>query len=517
MALRFPRLLLCLLPVLLAAGPAHAATVIYYDTTGGSPGGPIAANMTLNLVGHFDKTVRTAPVEQFRAGEMAGYQHVIYVGTVNNRLPQPFLADAAAGARPLLWVGQNADQLFALAGGKTRFAGGTFRDGAGWTTLQYKNRTLRRASKLGFFPVDVVGGADVWARLGNGAQTTPYFLSDGKLYFFAEVPFWNQNVDDVYDVFADALHEFFRTGAGNSKRAMLRLEDLAPNPNHVRGDVFADVMHGLARRGIPFAFGVVPIYKDPQGLYYPRGSEFRLSQAPAFVRQIKTMLASCGTPIEHGVTHQHDPEISLAGWEFVVDGGNAPLAGDSAAWVEARLRTGFAEFAAAKLPQPKIWETPHYSASHGDYLAIGRHFGVCWEQPRIFPLPPGDAPVFEKFLAPGSQIIPYFTAVGSSGMAILPETLNYLDPSLPGQTPAAMLARAERLSVVRDGVAAFYFHMGQIAPEPLWELVDGLLAAGYQFCSPSEIADEDLDATFPADDDHAGPPAAAARHGGCGN
>ena len=516
----FRRLVGIALPTLFvfcAAAPAYAATIIYFDGAGGAPGGPIAANMTLNLVGHFDRTVQTAPVDQYHGGDMAHFQHVIYLGTASNTLPPPFLADAAAGVQPLLWVGGNASQLFGVAGPKFGFTGGNWFDGTGWSTISYKSRTLNRIS-IDLFPATVVGQAHVWATVANGKQSMPYILSGGTLFYCTEIPYFNQAEDDVYNVFSDILHEFYETGVGDAKVAMLRLEDLAPNPNHVPADVFTEVMDGLTERQIPFGFGLVPIYKDPEGEYYPAGSEFRLSQSPTFIEQIKTMLRSGGTPIEHGVTHQHDQQTSLVGWEFVEDAGNAPLPCDSAAWVEDRLKMGGAEFADAVLPLPKIWETPHYGASHGDYLDIGIHFGVCWEHPLVFPLPADHPPVFETNLSPQPQIIPYFTPVGSSGMAILPETLDYIDPTNPAQTPAAILAHAERLSVVRDGVAAFYYHMGQISPDLLWQVVDGLTAAGYKFASPSEVAGEDLEVAAPPDDDASGHAPAAGHHGGgCGS
>jgi len=99
--------------------------LVLYDSTGryaayGAQAGVLAAT----FVSHFARPVRQ-PVSTYRPGEMARYAAVVYVGTnYGEPLPKGFLADVRAGARPVLWLGENAYQLTDAAFAARRGCGG---------------------------------------------------------------------------------------------------------------------------------------------------------------------------------------------------------------------------------------------------------------------------------------------------------------------------------------------------------------------------------------------------------
>jgi len=61
---------------------------------------------------------------------------------------------------------------------------------------------------------------------------------------------------------------------------------------------------------------------------------------------------------------------------------DGPVPEDSKAWVSQRLSAGRGEFARVGLPDPDIFEFPHYTASMAGYRAVQEMFGVRYDQGR---------------------------------------------------------------------------------------------------------------------------------------
>jgi len=490
---------------LLAAG-ASADTVIYYDKPGAGGEGVLLANMMMHLAGHFDPQVVVADVGAYQPGDMQQYQHAIYVGVLDHALPGAFLQDVASGVRPVLWLAGNIEQtnLYNPGGSVFGFTIDNYALGLGFNRIDYRDRRLVRRGDPGFFRVRATGEPTVWGTLSpaDDPQTTnPYIICGAALCYVADQPLYYSVDDGRYLALVDFLHEYYQSGVAEKRYALIRLEDLAPKVTPVP-ELYA-LADRLAAEGIPFSFGVVPIFKDPEGIYFPPGSEFHFDDDPEFVAAIEYLLAMGGTMIMHGVTHQHDMGISRVDWEFVEGLNNQPLPYDSEQWVRDIIEYGLAEFAAQGW-SPVIWETPHYAASHGDYTVFADYFSLYYEQPLVFPLPPDAAPVFAQQLYPQSQTTPYYTPTAPFGMGVIPETLGYLDPAVPYLTPPALLERADALSVVRDGVASFFAHVGLVSSESIFTVVSGLQERGYEFVSVPELIGplpDDDDDTFDDDDD----------------
>lgn len=498
-----------LVVVALCAGFAQsgfASVVVYYDDPSSDGSSIMLANMCRNLVGHFDPQIQTVCLDAYQAGDMNAHDFVIYLGNDSLPLPNDFLADVALGAHRVLWIGGNLDQLTDYMGGSGPFGyqADGFTYGQQFDRLDYKGKSLVRDSDPAFFKVQVTGTPTIYSTIFQSVDPKkrfPYFLCGGNLCHLADMPFWTIAEDERYVAFADMLHEFFQTGQTEDHLAMVRFEDLAPGMSNP--GIMMQMTDELVSRGVPFSFGVVPIFKDPMGMFNPPGTEYHFSDDPEFVAAINYMLDHGGTMIMHGITHQHDDGISRADWEFSEGLSNVPLPYDSETWVRNRLLMGLAEFASQGWT-PQIWETPHYSASHGDYLVFAEFFDSYYDKPLVFPVRHDADPIFGTDLHPEMQVLPFFTPVGSSKMSILPETLGYIDRDIPDQTPAAILARAASLGIVRDGVASFFFHHDLVTMGEFLTVLDGLLASGHRFVGPSEFVDLDEPDDDDDDDDDSG-------------
>lgn len=510
--------------------PAAANTIIFYDDTTENQDGVIHANMMLALVSHFDALVQIQNVAAYQAGEMAAYDYIIYMGTVDHALPAAFLNEAASGEHRLFWMHQNIWLLDQNVGSPTPygFEYVDYMPGDPFAYVEYKDRLLERDEQdRGFNLINTTGSPTIHAYLTteDQGQRVPYYLCGNNLCYLADNPFYFQFDDARYLVMADLLHEFFQTNTPEDRKALLRFEDLAPMVCDT--DLLRELADLFAERDIPFNFGVTPIFKDPEGLFFDSGAEFTLSDDQEFTDALNYLVDQGGTMVMHGVTHQHDNGISREDWEFSQGLSNVPLPYDSEDWVLERIESGLAEFAALGW-RPSIWETPHFSASHGDYLVFADYFDTYYEKPLVFPLSPGADPVFGEYLAPQCQLIPFYCPVTQSGMGVLPDNMEYIDAQDSDHSPEALLSFADNLSIVRDGVASFFFHHDAVSREDLLTVVEGLQDLGYTFVSVTDFVDigenpadddtdDDTDDDDAADDDDGSDDDAdGSEEGGCG-
>lgn len=491
------------------------SVVIYTDDVNRGRG-VMFANMAYNLIGHFTDAITMRSALDYQAGDLAAFDYALYLGYVDTTLPDDFLADVLDDTAPMFWISGNINQLVAYAGAEALgFGGGEFVPSSNRDRMTYKGRVLRRAGDLAHF--NIVPGPQAQTLIEMFSQfdandRAPYYVRVRRLCYMADNPFPDETLDNRSLVFADYLHEFLNATDHEGRRALVRFEDLAPgvsDENYL--DFFSDE---LAGRDIPFSMGVIPLFKDPAGLQFPKGTEYLLPEDDAFLDALDNMIERGGVVVMHGYTHQHDDGISRIDWEFTQGPGNKPLPYDSAEWARSRVERGLALFHEAGL-EPQIWETPHYAASHGDYRVFSEFFDVLYERPLVFPIMPGDPPVFAEFLSPTTQIIPYELLTTSLGVPIIPENLGYIDPGDPYADPQVLLNWASDLTIIRDAVASFYFHHDWVDPADLDTVLDGLSDLGYTFVGVDELdlftppGDSDDDDDETGDDD-------SADSGGCG-
>lgn len=457
------------------------------------------------------------PVEQYLRGEVLDFHAVIYVGVDSQqRLPESFLADVAVGEVPVLWMGENVDQLFATQPAAAEaygwWPGGP--DEGDAITVEYGGRTLVRnvGSDAPMNRVDVAdpGAAVVLgtARHANG-NGFPWAVASRNLTYIGEVPFSYVDTKDRYLAAADLILRLVAPEAPDRKRALIRIEDVGPNtdPDEVRQ--IADL---LSARGVPFSLAVYPYYRDPKGTAHQgEPASFRLVDVPALVDALKYARARGGSIVMHGYSHQlealDNPYDGTSGgdYEFYaahVDPQNyvqldGPVPGDSRTWATDRLAVGRAEFVRVGLPDPDIFEFPHYTASAVDYQAVHDMFGVRYDQGTYFA---GQCPagVCSTTDDPGShglfqQYFPY-PVRDVYGSVVIPENLKNISMAYNNNPPRStqdIIDNARAMTVVRDAVASSFFHPYLPLPD-LERVVSGIQELGFTFVTPYEIIGVDM-------------------------
>lgn len=497
--------------------------------------GSVYATMTVNLLGHFGVRTRTAPVASYRSGDLGSVDAVVYVGSTYDEpgFMDPaeragwdaFLRDVATTTTPVLWMGMNlwhlawsTDPSLGPGGFPGRFG---FRfdglDEGGWNRVVYKGQTLDKGVVRLVFPgSDLTGCREDpagWACAPTLGVTTvtdpavatvraealvtgtgrraPYVISGANLWYVGDIPFSYASEEDRYLAVADLLHDFLGIDHAEQHRALVRFEDVnsTTDPTALGG-----MFDALAGRGVPFGVALIPVYRDPLG-HYNDGQpvEVPLGDAPALVDLITGTPRRLLSVVQHGTTHQlgdtANPFNGVSGddYEFYVvdqrsDGSLVPVGpvpGDSPRWARNRVREGRDLLRGLGI-RPFGFEAPHYLASATDYRAITRLYPVHWGRVSYFPVA-DDQPV--------GQFFPY-PVVDTYGQRVVPESLGNIQPDetngFAATMPADLIRRARAQLVVRDGVAAFFFHPF-LDPALLTETVDGIRALGYEFVRAESV------------------------------
>ena len=495
-----------------APGAVGSTTLVLYDTTGAYGWlGELYAQAAANLASHFGPW-KAEPVSAYQPGQISQYTATIYLGsTYDEALPSSFLDDVYNATHPVIWVYDNIWQL------TNRYAT-TFQSKYGWMWSQfdtsqvshvtYKGTTLTRdgvhngGGILSYSAVDTTK-ATVLAQAVRDADgsTFPWALRSGTLTYIGENPFVYTGETDRVHVFEDLLFDALNPSAPTRHRALLRLEDINPSQDGAQLRTIAEYLYS---QGIPYGFGVSPVYTDPNG-YYNGGvpAQSALSDRGNGVADtIRWMQAHGGTIIDHGYSHQYsnvpNPYDAVTGDDFefyrVTENPDhslnylGPVAEDSPMWVGTRLYAAAREFQKAKIAAPRIFEFPHYAASALDYQAVGLAFGARWERGMYY----------GGWLKGGQ--IDYSHVIGEGfpyvvrdvyGTTVLPENCGpYAPEAFYGFKPHTVddiLAAADAQMVVRDGVAAFYYHPFE-GLDALKQIVAGFKARGLTFQQPNQLA-----------------------------
>ncbi|HYN92738.1 MAG TPA: DUF2334 domain-containing protein [Pilimelia sp.] len=489
------------------SGAGTARTLVLYDTTGAYARlGELYATQVANLASRFG-TWRAHPVSQFKAGGDRGYDAIVYLGsTYDEPLPGAFLDAVAADRTPVLWFNNNIWQLTARhpqLAGKYGFTLGPF-DRAAVAEVRYGGASLTRNPAAGNLmriaikdPAKAKAVADAVRPDGS---VTPWGVRAGKLTYVGELPLTFTSGNDRYLAAADLLYELLAPDTAVRHRALVRIDDVGPMSNPAQLRAIADYLHG---RGVPFSVAVFAKYDDLAGKN-SRGKPVHrtLDKSPAVVAALKHMVDRGGTLLMHGYTHAYpggpNPYgVSGEDYEFyrarldkakrvVLTG---PLKEDSTGWARGRLAAARQQWAAAKLPVPRIFEFPNDVASATAYRAVSTDPGVDarYERSVYYPGLLSDSTIDNS--RPATQFFPY-PVRDVYGTAVLPETLGNVaaqGSTGPGaQRPADLLAAAKRQLVVRDGVASFGYH-AFLGLEHLPALVEGIQGLGYTFVAPQAL------------------------------
>jgi uncharacterized protein YdaL len=268
---------------------------------------------------------------------------------------------------------------------------------------------------------------------------------------------------------------------------------------------------------VPFSMATIPQYTDPNG-FYNNGVPVSatLAQKPAMVSALKTAISDGGTLVQHGYTHQYsnvdNPFSGVTGDDFefyraqcsttpaapytfvapcsdsdsVIEEG--PLPGDSQLGASLRVTVGRALFAAAGLPTPTIWTTPHYAASAPDYAGIDQTYKTRYEEELFFGGQLTGQPI--NYAHVFGQFFPY-EVHDLYGATIIPENLGDYEPTAefgnPPRTGQDIINEAQQNLAVTQGVASFFIHPDDDPLSVLQQIVTGLKALGYTFVSPATL------------------------------
>ncbi len=495
------------------AGPgvdptATKRTLVLYDG-GGAWGalGELYAIGAANLASHFGPW-NAKRATSYTCGELASYDATIYLGsTYDETLPTCLLTDVLNSTKPVIWSFYNLWQL-------TNAAGGAFTTSYGWTwtgldfspigRVTYKGRTLSRYAAnlggvMGTTIIDPTKATVLAVAQRDDGTTLPWAVRSGNLTYVADLPFTYMSEEDRYLAFADLLFDALAPATAERHRVVLRIEDVSPVDDPVALRAIADYLYS---QNVPFGFGVIAEYRDPLGHYNGGAAERRrLDQEPELVAALRYLQTRGGTPVMHGFTHQRNsllnPYTAVSGddYEFYRVSENpdhtltyvGPVANDTQKVTRDRISSARNNFNRASLPQPTIFEFPHYAGSATAYRGAATMFATRWERSLYFPGVLSGGTVSYQWIF--GQMVPY-TVRDAYGMRVLPENLGNIEPepfySYPTRLPADIVSAAEKNLVVRDGVAGFYFH-------PFFDLqylkdtVDGLRALGYTFVSPTAL------------------------------
>lgn len=530
---------------LAAPTAASKQLLILHDASG--PYGYLGreyAIMLRNLLGHFENAhVTILPAKSYTPGMIDAHDATFYIGSTYNEasfIPagsqerinyETFVRDAATTTKTIAWINFN---LWELAWAwDPAWGAGSFREKMGYwyyglknnsfNRVKYKNTELYKgvvawvnpgANLTGCFheggtaygcspelnaivvtdPAKAQVKATAYSTLNPGAAEEPYITRSNNFWYIGDIPFSYFSEEDRYLAFADILHDIVGIDHQQPLQAMVRLEDVSPgvDPNSLHA-----VMSYLETENVPFAIAGIPVFKDPNGVLsggepttiaMPR-SEVARTIKPFYRKGLVSMVA-------HGYTHQfgdlNNPYNGLTGDDFEFYRvtmnedfslnflGGVP--GDSRQWAKNRmasakyelLKSGFTAFA---------WEAPHYFATEVDYLGIRD----------IYPTHYGRMVYFNNQGPAGrhiGQFFPYVIQSDYYGYRQIPENMGNIEPEpflgYRPLFPADLIRHAEKMKVVRDGVASFFYHP-YLGTDYLKEVIQGLKGMGYEFIAPCSL------------------------------
>lgn len=491
-------------------GDPARRTLVLYNDGGATPNlGRQYAVQAANLASR-GGSWQMRPVAQYRAGDLKNYQAVILIAADARPLPPDLLANIADSAVPVLWMGLGVEQLLASNASLPRRLGWSL---AGYgesnvNGVEYRGRLLKRRSEGNGVVAQIAVTNDRVAQVLGLARradgsTTPWAVRSRNLTYIGEIPFSYSEPGDRYLAATDLILQTIAPDTPDRRRALIRIEDVGPNSNP---DDIVAIANLLSDRRIPFTIATYPYYRDPHGAAnHGRKTAYRLVDRPKLVEALQYARQRGAVIAMHGYTHQYEDDknpytgTSAEDYEFYkahLDEHNnvrldGPVPPDSKAWVAQRLSTGRGEFARVGLPDPDIFEFPHYTASAASYRAVHEMFGIRYDQGSYFDgmCPDGNcadenAPTGERF----QQYFPY-PVRDIYGSVVVPENLASIIQAfnnVPARTAEEVVANAEALTVVRGGVASAFYHP-YLGVELLAQIIDGITAIGYEFVSPYDV------------------------------
>ncbi len=513
--------------------------LILYDAPEGVPMrklGKSYAIMLRNLLGHFAMDIEMKRIGEYAEGDVESYDALFYLGSYySNPSPSGFLADISTTEKTVVWFKYNLwDLAWDPSYGFSEKFGINLLGTRGFNsqptpanpepgffdTIIYKGLPFKKYYSydeatqaiaadpdIGVVEISDLTKAEVLVEVVNGgtSERAPYIARSANFWYVADMPFSFIGPRDRYLVFSDILHDILNIQHTKNNRAMVRLEDVSAKVSPVAMEQLSDY---LAAKQIPFSIAVIPLYKDPLGVYNGGvAEEIRLADAENLVESLRYAQPRGGDILMHGLTHQYSDVpnpwsgVTADDFEFWDIINNRPVSEDSVSWVANRIQTGLDEFSSVGIT-PYAWETPHYQGSPNTYAALGsvtryeRSVYYTSDDPQLNL----DTNNPERDFSVG-QFFPYIIASDHYGQRVLPENLGNIIYDI-GQDANFVLwndlyENARYALVVRDGFASFYFHPFWLEPEfnvpgleDFDKLIRGITELGYQWVGGRELLNE---------------------------
>lgn len=499
--------------------------------------GHIYAIMLRNLLGHFTTTVEMKPINDYVAGEVNANDATFYIGSYyDNPIPVTFLADVKQTQKTVVWFKNNIWQIawdgspdfttrygIAFDGlvGMNAAPSAANPDPGFYDTVLYKSRSFLKYYR--YDPADgtifadpdvgvtrvvdpVLAQAVVPLRNSRTAAEIPYVMRSGNFWYMADIPFTYIGPRDRYLVFCDVLHDMLGSQMVAPPRGLVRLEDVSAITSY---DSMRRISNRLLNRRVPFSIALIPLYRDPLGVYNGGvPEEVPLSQATDLKRGLNYALARGGRIVMHGYTHQlnaqANPYHGVSGedfefWDIVnmvaPDGGNPQ-------WTRDRLVAGLSDLEVNGYP-PFAWEAPHYHASATAYRVFPEYFNTTYQRAVYYTSDTPDLnpnnPTRDIW---AGQFFPYTIDQDYYGQRIIPENLGNIEYDISAIDPTSnvvytwqdLLTNADYALVVRDGFGSFFFHPFWLEPSlgtpgltDLTRLIDGMTALGYTWVDAGSL------------------------------
>ena len=282
-----------------------------------------------------------------------------------------------------------------------------------------------------------------------------------------------------------------------SHKAIMRLEDVNAETNPSDLAAIAEYMQS---QNIPFNVATIPQYENPLGEYgYPTGTSIKLSES-----DIGTLLQAYYSErlidiVQHGFSHQYDSienpynGVTADDFEFMIvtDINNdgiytyvGPSEEDNGTWAEHRILKGKTILDEVGI-QAFAWEAPHYMAGPNHYRAIQEIYPIQYSRLIYYP----DETDKSIFIG---QFFPYVIRKDTYGYYVIPENIHNIEDA-PNEgyrtiTSEDIIHFSQKLKVVRDAVASFYYHP-YLGTDELSKIIPGLQDAGYTFVRATSLVE----------------------------
>lgn len=299
----------------------------------------------------------------------------------------------------------------------------------------------------------------------KNTQSFPLLIQQGNHYVFT-----GELIKGVgLNYLAEVLHDILPNNHNSEQVAYIRLEDIHPMSDLVK---LMEVGEYLNERNIPYMLVVIPVYITPE-----TGERIYYSDSPELVDVLHDLQNTGGTIVAHGYTHHYRESETGEGFEFwdvendqfiVSDNPKkdveqilpqtqfsnledylsyiSELKEQERDYIDKKMEKSIHELIAYDL-YPLAFEAPHYTMSQQGYNITGDYFTAILGQIQLSD---------EQWKVMGTP--PFLTSASFlNDMVLYPETIGYVDPSLPDPFRETERRLNESL-IVRDSMIGGFYH-----------------------------------------------------------